>query len=988
MVKYFSKYMLLFVSLVILLSVIVEAAPQTHKLYFIEDGQRTEVSVGDEIKLDVNTRLAYYRGPKHYTFVFDGTDVFSEIQKKTHPKYTFENVNQVTSMALVATREVYLSWGTKSNVKFADPGRYYFVLENIATGETQNILTNLDPEMEAAKELAKATYYPNEILPARDFLYTNVFNALKGMSRDSINKIVFYYKDMTENDLFEYLGEKLSDEEYPALIALLNLDPDSLVLEIHQNLKSNNFIFGTENADLNSKLVSLYESKGHLVYFMFVEEAYNKEFYANVLKKIRNKIKADKKGGKIPTEGYPMILVYDSSEELLSFEDDSPYSNSVQTMNYVMKNGLENARATGIKDVKGMVPYYVEAFIEYVDAVELTSSGKIVDNTELSIEFEKRDDGIEYRGLTRKYGNKLKIIVRYPVEYLTSKPVVKTGNQDGTISFGDCEIQYKLDNTIMPKTKIDRIGKLEIDESSMGETTKFELYYHPPKSLPENLDADSFTVDILCDGIIVKTQTKQITTYEPIVIMVHGLWPPTVGYKKLLPFLTRLYGEVHYFDYSDTNVQDIRISAAGLKKFVAQKVAEKENIRVKTGKINIVAHSMGGVVSRYYISDLGGGDEVGMLLTYGTPHIGTPSFGILLGAVPYDYKTKKFVADKQTLADYDALTKALRDLPGVPSNYGGLGTAIFQLTYKSEFLRNGFSDFPTEKTKLIMYAGRKPIIPDANEAWVLITTLLEKAISVPPSMGDTLKNFILSLSNKDTDGLVPVDSALWKDGGPTGTRVMRQPAPKNHVSLSFHEPMWYTLLYQLKGVGLSPDEQKRIIEVGSPVNIYVVDKAGNIVGKKGELKEEIDNVRFFEYNEDGVNQQSIHIEGSDDYSFVLEAFDNGSFSFSITDISGGVMNTIYYSDVNITDKSKAFVAFDNKEYDLELDYDGDGNVDKIVQPEYVDSIDLSEEDEDYSKEFTVDMDVPQKNNNHIWIAVGAIAILIGIIIIIKRKQNV
>ena len=44
----------------------------------------------------------------------------------------------------------------------------------------------------------------------------------------------------------------------------------------------------------------------------------------------------------------------------------------------------------------------------------------------------------------------------------------------------------------------------------------------------------------------------------------------------------------------------------------------------KHGRINIIAHSMGGLVARHFIQNLGGASQVYSLISLATPHIGTP----------------------------------------------------------------------------------------------------------------------------------------------------------------------------------------------------------------------------------------------------------------------------------------------------------------------------------------------------------------------------
>ncbi len=60
-----------------------------------------------------------------------------------------------------------------------------------------------------------------------------------------------------------------------------------------------------------------------------------------------------------------------------------------------------------------------------------------------------------------------------------------------------------------------------------------------------------------------------------------------------------------------------------LAKLIAEKV-ERLVSRHDLPKIDIVAHSMGGLVARYYVKRLGGARYVRNLITLGTPHHGTP----------------------------------------------------------------------------------------------------------------------------------------------------------------------------------------------------------------------------------------------------------------------------------------------------------------------------------------------------------------------------
>jgi pimeloyl-ACP methyl ester carboxylesterase len=64
--------------------------------------------------------------------------------------------------------------------------------------------------------------------------------------------------------------------------------------------------------------------------------------------------------------------------------------------------------------------------------------------------------------------------------------------------------------------------------------------------------------------------------------------------------------------------QSIRRSAERLGRFVDEVCA-----RTQRDRVDVVAHSLGGVVVRYYVERLGGNKRVGRIVTIGSPHRGT-----------------------------------------------------------------------------------------------------------------------------------------------------------------------------------------------------------------------------------------------------------------------------------------------------------------------------------------------------------------------------
>lgn len=101
------------------------------------------------------------------------------------------------------------------------------------------------------------------------------------------------------------------------------------------------------------------------------------------------------------------------------------------------------------------------------------------------------------------------------------------------------------------------------------------------------------------------------------VVLLHGfamnrtnwIW---LGRRLAKRGIGPLYGTSYF------SPQSVRRSAEHLARFVESVCAREECERV-----DIVAHSLGGVVARYYIERLGGDKLIGRVVTIGSPHKGT-----------------------------------------------------------------------------------------------------------------------------------------------------------------------------------------------------------------------------------------------------------------------------------------------------------------------------------------------------------------------------
>jgi triacylglycerol lipase len=108
------------------------------------------------------------------------------------------------------------------------------------------------------------------------------------------------------------------------------------------------------------------------------------------------------------------------------------------------------------------------------------------------------------------------------------------------------------------------------------------------------------------------------------VLLVHGMVDNRSIFTLLRRSLRRCgFGSVRTVNYS-VFTSDVRAAAATLGRAV-------EEVCERTGydRVHVVAHSLGGVVARYYVQCQGGDARVHTLVTLGAPHGGTTAARIL-----------------------------------------------------------------------------------------------------------------------------------------------------------------------------------------------------------------------------------------------------------------------------------------------------------------------------------------------------------------------
>jgi triacylglycerol esterase/lipase EstA (alpha/beta hydrolase family) len=113
--------------------------------------------------------------------------------------------------------------------------------------------------------------------------------------------------------------------------------------------------------------------------------------------------------------------------------------------------------------------------------------------------------------------------------------------------------------------------------------------------------------------VLVANPAHAASTRNPVVV-VAGLSGPAFAYE---PFAARLRADgfqVYIYELPGLGFGDIAVSAQALGAYVNG---------LGVAKVDVVGHSEGGLVSRYWIKNLGGAAKVGRYVSLGTPQYGT-----------------------------------------------------------------------------------------------------------------------------------------------------------------------------------------------------------------------------------------------------------------------------------------------------------------------------------------------------------------------------
>lgn len=339
------------------------------------------------------------------------------------------------------------------------------------------------------------------------------------------------------------------------------------------------------------------------------------------------------------------------------------------------------------------------------------------------------------------------------------------------------------------------------------------------------LKDDPPDVDDLGDGVVA-------TRVMPDIHLIPGLWKID-GYSKLKGYVLKTFdvklGQ-NLFEFAYDWRRDNRVSARKLQHSAENWLkAWRESSGNKDAKLILVGHSMGGVISRYYLECLDGWRDTRTLVTFGTPYRGSlKAIGTLSNGM--EKKIGPLSLDLTAMArSFTAIYQLLPVYPCVETDKGLVRVAETEIPNVDRHRATAARDFHEEiRLAVEQHEQDDEYLSNRYDIRPVIGTSQPTAQSAK-THGDGVQ-LIKSYDGEDIggDGTVPRVSATPIEVEHEENAMF---AAQRHASLQNDDPVLAQLAGILSGlhldlaafralptVGLSLDVED-VYETGEPVTI-------------------------------------------------------------------------------------------------------------------------------------------------------------------------
>ena len=514
------------------------------------------------------------------------------------------------------------------------------------------------------------------------------------------------------------------------------------------------------------------------------------------------------------------------------------------------------------------------------------------------------------------------------------------------------------------------------------------LKYNGVDPLVPELDYTSVRVgDILLRELVVKDIYDSTVKYFT-----------NNGYTEDMDFIVCPYDWRKGLDYNSFKNLNDHKNKNNLDSCIDEALTKNPN----ASQVNILAHSMGGMVARYYISDQTRAQKVHRLVTLGTPYLGAPKMALAVidehCFVEWEFlcftsaKTLKKLAvnfpstyQLSPMDDYfqaypNGYIRIDRDTNGDGKNEGYLdiNKSFTRLGETNEYLAQnarsllssigGWNNGETNGVEVFMLVG------DGIGTIGTIVEYNKSFLELPIGFGVAYKTEMIN-----GDGTVPLNSAtmrgLSNDAYVFYTNIGHGDLPINQTVLTAVDAIFNTptnmitnklnisdniAIQQnetLEGLRTEPIPLNgRFITLDGPTSVEVVDNLGNRIGAINDgngYEVSIPGASFYELS----NSISIFLPDNNLYDLTVYGEQEAATDIRIQKIvSDQLTETALYDDLPLTSNSRASLEYDpnaSAPGSFDLDQDGDGTNEATFT--YTEILDAIESEDTVSPKTTIDI---------------------------------
>lgn len=197
-----------------------------------------------------------------------------------------------------------------------------------------------------------------------------------------------------------------------------------------------------------------------------------------------------------------------------------------------------------------------------------------------------------------------------------------------------------------------------------------------------------------------------IQVLRPPILFVHGLWSKASAYDAMISKfkLSSLYSSntLYAVDYQKTNDLDFQSNASVVPNGIDFLLKKVRNNGIAASKVDVVGHSMGGILTRLYLQSNLYKNDINRIITINTPHSGSPLSNI------FGNGTRDFLLDQ--LNDDNEFSTRLYALSDLSVNSPAIDNVLNGNLLNKNIVPTHTITTTSNSTQLSIPSGFSPIL--------------------------------------------------------------------------------------------------------------------------------------------------------------------------------------------------------------------------------------------------------------------------------------